>query len=514
MPFHIGMPTDLCKAQLIINLCLITFLVAMTSCDRGEPQNPKSRSPVSPVQDAKGESSNQEADEATLTYGYAPTPNPSVKYQPEVVFVEGGPQIIRSVSADGMIWTIDRQAKGAKDLRVGSVMLATARAAGRVLRLEDRGENLAVTLGPAKLGEFVRDANVAVDVDIKPESIGYQYIPELRNKYRNLQSFNFPSSEFMFANASDTINVVLPPVLLAVSTETNELPKVLKVESLKIKVDEWELEPYFRRIEADNTHRLGLKIERGINDSIGLKIAIDFNFLIHNLHWASNLVYRDGRPDEAQTDFLLSGIEGFEVSLISGAENPFTQNKHIRIEVPVEFVTPIATGSIPLVAQIKLKFVLQTMLGGKNATLSAGGGYTIKGTIGIQKGKPVVPVIEQKGSIVDSVQGISLMPSALILAVETRSLLGLGTSNFMAGPYARLVTTATVTHGSALAPMFQCARASIKFDVGTGVGWQTSLLDFLKSIDPGFSFTSGEIADNVTTVLQKEYFLPDIARCH
>lgn len=512
MTMHSVVLRQLCQAQQVLILLIIALAFAASSCDRGTSNDSKddSKSSKEMVQGA--------VDEATLTYGYAPIPNPSVTYQPDVIFIEGGPHAIRSVSADGMVWMIDGHAIGARELRPGSLMLAAARAAGRVLRLEQRGEDIAVTLGPANLGEFVRDAQVAVDVDVTPKSVGYQSIPELRNQYRTLQAASpQSSSDSMFVNASDTIKVELPPIVLAVSTETkeiNELPKVLKTESLKVKVDEWEIEPYFRRIVDNDMHRLGVKIERGLVDSIGLKIAIDFSFLIRNLHWTSNLVYRNGQPDESQIDLLLHGIEGFEAKFISGAENPIAQNKHIRIEVPVELVTPIATGGIPLVGQIKFKFVLQTMLGGKNATLSATGDYTMTGTIGILKGKPIVPIIEQKGSIVDSVRGISLAPSALVFAIETRTLLGLGTPNFMAGPYARLVTTATMTNGSALASMFHCARATIKFDLGTGVGWQTSLLDFLKSIDPGFSFTNGEIADKVTTILQKEYYLPDIARCH
>jgi hypothetical protein len=46
-------------------------------------------------------------DDALLTYGYAPSPSPSVKFQPDVVMVGGGSASIRWASEDGHTWAID-----------------------------------------------------------------------------------------------------------------------------------------------------------------------------------------------------------------------------------------------------------------------------------------------------------------------------------------------------------------------------------------------------------------------
>src|SRR5438552_1081224 len=56
------------------------------------------------------------AEDALLAYGYAPDPHGSAVYQPDVVLVGGGPQIVRSVSDDGLTWTIDAHAPNADKL--------------------------------------------------------------------------------------------------------------------------------------------------------------------------------------------------------------------------------------------------------------------------------------------------------------------------------------------------------------------------------------------------------------
>lgn len=79
-----------------------------------------------------------------LNYGYGAQPAGSVPYQPDVVVVAGGAQAVRSVSADGMTWTVDAGAGGAGDLAVGRIMLLTSQAAGRVVELRDEGDTLSL----------------------------------------------------------------------------------------------------------------------------------------------------------------------------------------------------------------------------------------------------------------------------------------------------------------------------------------------------------------------------------
>ena len=80
-----------------------------------------------------------------------------IVFQPAVVEIGGGANAIRSVSNDGLTWTIDAKAPGASDLRPGKIMLATTFATGRVLKLTRVGPSVRVVLGPVKLTDIIRD---------------------------------------------------------------------------------------------------------------------------------------------------------------------------------------------------------------------------------------------------------------------------------------------------------------------------------------------------------------------
>jgi len=113
-----------------------------------------------------------------LNYGYGAQPAGSVPYQPDVVVVAGGPGAVRSVSADGMTWTIDAAAGGAGDLAVGRIMLLTSQAAGRVVELRDDGDTRVVRLAPVDLPEVITDGTIDIDTAVDSAATAYQEIPD------------------------------------------------------------------------------------------------------------------------------------------------------------------------------------------------------------------------------------------------------------------------------------------------------------------------------------------------
>ena len=78
-----------------------------------------------------------------------------VVYQPDVVLIGGGANAVRAVSADGLTWTLSGSAPGVSSLSVGKIMLATTLAAGRVLKVEPKGPNVMVTVGPVSLTDVI-----------------------------------------------------------------------------------------------------------------------------------------------------------------------------------------------------------------------------------------------------------------------------------------------------------------------------------------------------------------------
>jgi len=111
---------------------------------------------------------------AEQKYGIAPTPDPSVTYQPDVIVVGGGADAIRAQSANGFIWTIDGNAPHAAELVAGKIFFMTGRAVGRVLDVRKDGGNLVVVVGPVDLTEVIREAHVRIDMPIDfGEAIAY-----------------------------------------------------------------------------------------------------------------------------------------------------------------------------------------------------------------------------------------------------------------------------------------------------------------------------------------------------
>jgi hypothetical protein len=121
-----------------------------------------------------------EMNAAEQKYGIAPTPDPNIEYQPDVIVVGGGADSVRSQDGNGFIWTIDANAAHATDLAPGKIIFLTNRAVGRVLGIRKDGDNLVLVLGPVDLAEVVRKADIhiagmPIDLD---EAIPYT-LPDL-----------------------------------------------------------------------------------------------------------------------------------------------------------------------------------------------------------------------------------------------------------------------------------------------------------------------------------------------
>jgi hypothetical protein len=104
---------------------------------------------------------------AQLAYGTSIGRIPGVTYQPDVVVIGGGASSIRAADGSGYIWTIDGSASGASSLHVGSVMVATTLASGRVLQVRNvAGGDRQVVLGPVALTDVIKDGHFATPAPV------------------------------------------------------------------------------------------------------------------------------------------------------------------------------------------------------------------------------------------------------------------------------------------------------------------------------------------------------------
>jgi hypothetical protein len=437
-----------------LSLAIVAAACTGTSKDQSPPSSPVAVS-----------------DEDIAAYGYGVGPDVSVTLQPDVVVIENGPAAVRSVSADGIVWTMDARAKGMSKVHVGAVMFATSRAVGRVLDIRDEGSNKVVVLGPVELTEIISDGTIKVSQNLDLEKFWYQPVPDLPGAFEETD-LGSDASEAEVSGATfvgETV-VTLPVLRMEASPSPSpkdgplsagKLPRPSGNGSLEIPLGNWKMKPY------GGGGRLGITI----NHDAPLKVGIDLAFTSKNLR--INTEARVTRGLLKQSGTTIEGIDGLEVDLTAGAANGTADNKKIKAEVPVEMNIPIppspATGGLPLNAKVTFKLILATALTGNNATLLASGRYGLKGPLGIEGLTIVTPEFSVEKSLMKSIGGITLGPSGLVVAFKAQFMLGAGTSAASVGPFASLTASVGVTNGSSLgAPLARCRGGSLDIKIAGG----------------------------------------------
>jgi hypothetical protein len=467
-----------------------------------------------------GDSAARHLDQATLTYGYGPNPKGAAKYQPDVVLVGGGPHAIRSASANGLIWTIDGKAPGAADLREGRIMFVTSRAVGRVVRIEPSGVDLAVTLAPVSLTEVVRDADIRLDYELDTRSIVYQGVPDLPGMISTPPPIALVPNPSLYhlASARTAPSLVADPFIrIGGAALAEELPTALK-ESFKVSVGDWEVEP---SVKSDHSGgiaktKVGLRIQR---KAPGLKFGAEATLFANKLRVQTALPIQGGQVGSSAT-FVVHGLEGVAIAIDAGVQNGLKDNQRVRVEVPVEAVYQVPptpeTAGIPMVLQVKSKFIVSTAFSARNSVLNASGHFTLAGPLGLEGGNLMTPTFTVKRSLLESISGVSAGASGVVFAVESRILAGVGTPAAMTGPYVKVIVSTGVSRGSDLgAALAVCRGGTLKIDVGTGIGTQVSsfALDVLKKLLGTSIKAEAELSEKLHTVVNKSAVTPQIPLC-
>jgi hypothetical protein len=98
-----------------------------------------------------------------LKWGISPTRNAKVQYQDGVIIMEHGADAVRAVASNGLTCTIDANAPQAQEIKLDKILFATGRVMGRVLKVERKGDGLAVTLGPVQITDVIKDCDISSD---------------------------------------------------------------------------------------------------------------------------------------------------------------------------------------------------------------------------------------------------------------------------------------------------------------------------------------------------------------
>jgi hypothetical protein len=499
-------------------------------------------------------------DPAVFAYGYGPQPNRHVRYQPDVVMIGGGPKAIHGVSPDSLTWTIDGSAKGVNHLSVGKIMLASSRAVGRVVALERRDKDLAVTLAPVRFTEVIRDAIIDINTTIDPASlVDHQSKPP-----QVISQIALPSDRDVAVEPAVWRQGSDSPRLQRIDDTNTPVPDTNKPGAVKVNIGDWEVEPYIRlrgdyslsdeaisqdyanktappeyEQKARDPNMLVVKKEEKqtefgmrVQYTAAKRLKCGWNVRLsgQNIRIRSHLAVADGQVDGPMT-FVIDGIDRLNIGLLGGVENGVTDNVKNRIEVPWEKafqLPPEQTYGVPVTLHFKLKFIVETAFSGANSTMWAGGQYKLAGPIGVEGGKVLKPDLTVEKPMIDNIHGIAVGVSGLVVAVEFRWLLGFGTEAAMCGPYVKVILSAGLSRGSFMGfmlggplsnpirPAVDCRGVTIDGSVGFGIGIQIdkNWAPRIAALLPGWQKTEVELVENTGPFYHRSWAAPAVPLCN
>ena len=422
-----------------------------------------------------------DSDDAALAdlYGFAPRPDPSITYQPDVILIEGGPKVIRGVSGDGLTWTIDAAAAGVDRLKQGNIMFVTSQAVGRVVRLATRSDVIDVTIGPVGLGEVIRDGRLVIDQVVPVESLTFFEAPQIPEGHEDVASdqlvrgvaFRHGSSTMGYSRARADLTTEGAEVVERASLTTEAADAVEK----STKVKEWTLTAYKTKGTA------GLRVERGLAGAktVGagktvtgtdLIVAIDAHLEVPELRVVADIPVTSG--EVGTSHFRVYGIEGLVMSVQAGSVNGLSDNRKARIEFPIQLRQNVIIGGFPATLTQKFRFLVQTAFTAKNGNITASGEWDVDGSLGIDGQTMTLPTVTARGQkLIDSIMGVSVGVNGIVVAVSFEFGLVFGLPVAGAGPTASFITSLGLTNGSSLG-IVQCKQVSITSDITAGVAIQ------------------------------------------
>lgn len=394
-----------------------------------------------------------ELTDAEKRFGRSARPDPKVTYQPNVVIPPAGAAAIRGLSDDGLVWTLDPAADGAKDIVPGTVLLLTNRAAGRVLDVQKASDGLRVVLGPVEITEVVQEGRF-----------------EFEQPLDLAQALQFDRPAVF-----DPVQTVEPLVASA------EPPLVFGYQHAR-----------FMPASSATAHRFTLTPIVGAK-GVGVRIASDaggvqfmgeaFLFLKAPTLRFNLQIVPPGRITQCYVE--VTGAAGLHLLFHAGSPKPYSANINEKRYTPADFSIPLAGAGVPFAVTVRQIFQLKTaftstgvlkangvyeLTGGFRAGYS-NGQFTLTGPGGFGAKERLLPVMN----------GVAVGVTGMVMTHHINVIVGLGSAGFVAGPYVYLNSSVAVTRGSSIpnfhvgAPVLQaatvCQQESVSMAVGAGVGY-------------------------------------------
>lgn len=443
---------------------------------------------------------------AEQKYGIAPTPDPSVTYQPDVIIVGGGADAVRAQSSNGFIWTIDGSAAHAAELVPGKIFFLTGRAVGRVLDVRKEGSNLVVVVGPVQITEVIREAHLTIDIPIDfGEAIAYT-------------APDFPG---VVTQASPLASADRPGIDDGIA-----VTRVAYVEGSSAgeqATSPWDVSNLVNFKVAPFASSSGLGV-RATSDGGGLMLTAEASVHVATPVLHVNLdISSGGRVRQANVE--LTGAAGLTMKFTASTDVGRSANVHARFYPSTDFSLPVTgLGGFPFAVTVRQQFIIKTALGVRNTTLSATGDYTFKGSFKVGYSGGTWSVFGPSGfaareSLLQTMGGVSLGASGLVMMHQLKVIVGIGAVGFVAGPYFAFNSSVGVTRASDIG-MLRCREATIRVSLLGGVGYAiprpvTDAINFfLRALNIRYRIDGeGGLSSNPMTIIESSGQAPPSRAC-
>lgn len=390
-------------------------------------------------------------------YGGNITHVAGLTYQPDVVVIQNGADAVRSVSADGLAWTMDRSAPGVGDLRVGEIMLATALGAGRILAMSPAGDLVQVVLGPVALTDVIRDGHFASTVPI-PLTGGLYYAQTAASA----TSVGVPGPTTSSTHAQRFVQ------LAAITSNAPTLPPP-STSPPQSQQGAFTIFP----ICCDG----GLGVHVGYDNGIGrLSATVQLQVSTPTVSFDISI----GAGHLLKASIALHGAAGLSYHLQGATTNAGGNVKSGSIWVPGSLTIPLGG---PFSLSLSQAFRLTMQLGGAGA-IKADGDYKLTGDLGFgfsgATPQANAVVVADAASLVRNVAAPSIGISTIAMGWSLRATVGIGTPGLSFGIwYALQPGLAMAVDNTPMSLSFGCATAGINIAGQYGVGYH--IPEFLAS---------------------------------
>ena len=408
---------------------------------------------------------------AERRFGHSATRNAAVTYQPDVVMLPAGADAIRSVSPDGLVWTLDPGAQDAQNIRPGKVLLLTSRAAGRVLGFQQTRDGLQVVLGPVQITEVVRDGRFSLDQPIDLDQALSFTVPSTFDPRMTVQPI-VSSSAYQesapFAR-TDPCGPTGGLYHLAAGRPACDAHPIAigRPGADQVTAHRFRLEPLV------GSQGIGVRIT---SDASGVHFLGEAVLYLNAPRMYFNLDIRGGQI--ATCEVQLNGAAGLMMNFESASPAPTAANINEKRFAPVDFSIPLTGMGVPFAVNVRQIFQLQTVFT-STGTLKAKVYYKLAGGLrtGYRNGQwslggptGVTPVLNLD-ELLHSTAGVALGVTGMVMTHHANVMVGIGAFGFLTGPYGFLNSSVTVTNGSA-AGIVGCKQGTLSMGVGAGVGYR------------------------------------------